>query len=322
MKKISLIALILSVSAICLQLFILSTTKTENTDEDYKQSLKVNYKVLAPVLPEKVSFAGESMPMDVFYVRENLDRALLMHMYWQSNTVLLIKRANRCFPMIEDILKKNGIPEDFKYLCMAESGLINATSSAKAQGYWQFMKGTGEKYNLEINDEVDQRNCLRKSTEAACAFLKDLYKKFGSWTLVAAAYNRGETGLQKQIDLQKEDNYYHLFLNSETSFYLFRIVAYKLIMESPQDYGFVIRKKDLYPEVPTYIVQVDSSISNLHDFALQNNSSYKMLKMLNPWLVDTKLTNKGKKVYEIELPVKNGIYQKNIQKEKSTEALK
>ncbi len=315
MKKLSIVAIVLSVSAIVFQFFILATQKKDVSDQEYKQALTDHYKVYSPVLPESLDFAGEATPLDVFSVRENLDRALLMTTYWQSNTVLILKRAYRFFPVIEKILQQNGIPLDFKYLCVAESGLVNVTSSAKAQGYWQFMKATGEKYNLEVSEDVDERNSIEKSTQAACDFLNSLYKTFGSWTLAAAAYNCGENGLGKQLQLQNVSNYYDLYLNQETAFYLFRILAYKLIMQNPQQYGFYLRTKDLYPGIPCKEITVNTPVESLHAFASEQKTTYKMLKTLNPWMVNTKITNKTRKTYTIKLPVANGELQRTIQKE-------
>ena len=223
-----------------------------------------------------------------------------------------MKRANRFFPVIEPILQRNGVPLDFKYLCVIESGLTNATSPAKAQGYWQFVKSTGAKYGLEINDDVDMRNSLEASTEAACKFLKDLYKQFGSWTLAAAAYNCGENGLQRRINSQGVSSYYDLRLNSETSRYVYRIVAMKLIMQNPQSYGFNLRKRDMYPQVPYRTVELKGQNVDLYEFAHANQTTYKMLRELNPWLITDKLVNKANRTYTVKLPVRNGTLLKTI----------
>ena len=301
MKKLSIIAIILSLIAIGGQVFVFATQK-DSDDVTYKKALQTDYRVYAPVLPDTLRFAGEKVPLETYYVREALDRELMVNMYWQSNMLLWMKRANRYFPVIEPILKENGVPEDFKYLCVIESGLTNATSPAKAQGYWQFIKATGQRYGLEITDEIDMRNDLEASTRAACAYLKSMYSRFGSWTAAAAGYNCGEAGLSSRMSKQSVDSYYDVRLNAETSRYVFRILAVKLIMQHPQDYGFYIRKRDLYPQVPFKTVQLSGQNVDLYDFALKNGTTYKMLRELNPWLQTDKLINKGNKTYTVKIP--------------------
>lgn len=311
MKKLSIVAIVLSVITLSVQVFIFATDKI-NDDEVYSQALRKDYRIYSPVLPDTLYFAGERVPMDIYYVREALDREILSNTYWHTNTILNMKRAHRFFPVIEPILKRYGVPEDFKYLCVIESSLTNATSPAKAQGYWQFVKATGKKYGLEISDEVDMRNSLEASTEAACKFLKALYRQFGSWTLAAAAYNCGENGLQRQINLQDVSNYYDLRLNSETARYVYRIVAMKLIMQNPQSYGFNLRKRDLYPQLPYRTVELKGQNVDLYQFAKDNQTTYKMLREMNPWLISNKLVNKANKVYTVKLPVKDGTLLENI----------
>lgn len=313
MKKLSIIAIVLSTLTLSVQIFIFATGKT-NDDEIYTQALKNDYRIYSPVLLDTIKFAGELVPMDVYYVREALDREILSNMYWHTNTILNMKRAYRHFPVIEPILKKHGVPSDLKYLAVIESGLLNVTSPAKAQGYWQFIKATGKKYGLEITDEVDMRNSLEASTEAACKFLKALYAQFGSWTLAAAAYNCGENGLQRQINLQSVNNYYDLRLNSETARYVYRIVAVKLIMQDPQSYGFNLRYKDMYPQIPYRTVELKGQNVDLYDFAKDNGTTYKMLREMNPWLITNKLVNKENKTYIVKLPIENGTLLKNIRK--------
>ncbi len=319
MKKLSIIAIILSALTLSMQIFIFATDKT-NDDEIYTQALKNDYRIYSPVLPDTLKFAGEKVPLNIYYVREGLDREILSNMYWHTNTILNMKRAYRFFPIIEPILKKNGIPDDFKYLAVIESNLMNVTSPAKAQGYWQFIKATGKKYGLEINEEIDMRNSLEASTEAACKFLKALYNQFGSWTLAAAAYNCGENGLQRQLNLQEVNNYYDLRLNSETARYVYRIMAMKLIMQNPQAYGFHLRNKDMYPQIPYRTVELSGQNVDLYKFAKDNNTTYKMLKEMNPWLISNKLTNKANKTYTVRLPIEDGIDLKNIRKKKDKES--
>lgn len=319
MKKLSIIAIILSALTLSMQIFIFATDKT-NDDEIYTQALKNDYRIYSPVLPDTLKFAGEKVPLNIYYVHEGLDREILSNMYWHTNTILNLKRAYRFFPVIEPILKRHNIPEDFKYLCVIESNLMNVTSPAKAQGYWQFIKATGKKYGLEINEEIDMRNSLEASTEAACKFLKALYNQFGSWTLAAAAYNCGENGLQRQLNLQEVNNYYDLRLNSETARYVYRIMAMKLIMQNPQAYGFHLRNKDMYPQIPYRTVELSGQNVDLYKFAKDNNTTYKMLKEMNPWLISNKLTNKANKTYTVRLPIEDGIDLKNIRKKKDKES--
>ncbi|MCB0655000.1 MAG: lytic transglycosylase domain-containing protein [Saprospiraceae bacterium] len=254
-------------------------------------------------LDKGYAFAGESVPVDNFDVYERLDREMLVNSYWHSSTVLNIKAANRYFPVIEPILAEEGIPDDFKYLAVIESNLRNETSPAGARGLWQFLKSIGSYYGLEINDEVDERLNVEKSTLAACKYLKDSKRKFGSWTLAAAAYNMGDTRLRKELDQQKADNYYDLNLNDETSRYVFRILAVKEILQDPQAFGFIIDPQHLYEPLDKYqVVEVDKGITDLGDFAQEHGITYRMLKVYNPWLRTGKLTNKTGKTYQIKIP--------------------
>lgn len=319
MKKLSIIAIILSTLTLSVQIFIFATDKSDE-DAIYTQALKNDYRIYSPVLPDTLKFADEKVPLNVYYVREGLDREILSNMYWHTNTILNMKRAYRFFPVIEPILKRHNIPDDFKYLCVIESNLMNVTSPAKAQGYWQFIKATGKKYGLEISEEIDMRNSLEASTEAACKFLKALYNQFGSWTLAAAAYNCGENGLQRQLNLQEVDNYYDLRLNSETARYVYRIMAMKLIMQNPQDYGFHLRYKDMYPQLPYRTAELKGQNVDLYQFAKEHNTTYKMLREMNPWIITNKLTNKANKTYTVRLPIENGTLLKNIRKDKDKQS--
>lgn len=252
--------------------------------------------------PAEIDFAGEKTPLNIIDVKERLDRELLVNANLDASTLLIIKRANRFFPVIEPILKKNGVPDDFKYLAVAESALMNATSSAGAKGFWQFMADTAKERGMEVNDVVDERYHLEKSTEAACKYLQDAYKKFGSWTLAAASYNGGFGGVNKQITIQGITNYYDLLLTDETARYVFRILALKQIMKNPVQYGFDIAPAELYQAIPTRKLEIDSSITDLASFAKSQGINYKILKIHNPWLRDRKLTNPTKKKYVIEIP--------------------
>jgi membrane-bound lytic murein transglycosylase D len=249
------------------------------------------------------AFAGEELPLDNFDVLERLERELLVNSFYHSNTILAIKMANRYFPLIEEILKEEGVPDDLKYLAVAESGLRQATSSASARGIWQFMKETGIQYGLEVNEEIDERFHVEKSTRAACAFFKYLNGRFGSWTLAAAAYNMGGSGLAKAMEEQRAKTFFELNVNEETSRYIFRVVALKEVLSSPEAYGFSIPRDQLYEPMERYkTVEVSEPVAYWGDFAQEHKTSYRMLKLYNPWLRDYKLTNKSKKTYEVRIP--------------------
>jgi len=252
--------------------------------------------------PAELDFCGEKVPLQEFEVRERYDFELLVTVYKNAATVLGFKRANRWFPVIEPILQKNGIPDDFKYLAVIESNLANVISPSNAVGFWQFLDGTGKQYGLEIRDEVDERYHVEKATEAACRYLKDAYAKFGSWTLAAASYNMGMSGLSSEIGKQEETDYYKLKLNSETSRYILRLVCTKELFAHPQKYGYRLEKTDMYPEIPVRTVEINGSIESLVSFARENNTNYKLLKELNPWLRKDKLTNPLGKTYIFRLP--------------------
>lgn len=252
--------------------------------------------------PVSIDFAGENTPLNVSDVKERFERELLVNANLDATTLLIIKRANRAFPIIEPILKNNNIPDDFKYLAVIESGLVNAVSPAGAKGVWQFMPETAKEKGLEVNEIVDERYHLEKSTEAACKYLLDAKRKFGSWTLAAASYNGGMTGVNKQIDIQKVTSYYDLLLNEETSRYVFRILALKEIMKNPKLYGFEIESKELYKSIPTRKLEIDSTITDLASFSIAQGINYKILKIHNPWLRDKKLLNLAKKKYFLEIP--------------------
>ncbi len=316
MKALSITSIILSgiaLIAIAGTLFIFAAQK-EPPHEIHKQAIQHNYHIFAPPIPDSVTFCGEPLPMDTYYVREALDRELIVNMYGHTNMILWMKRSARVFPVIEPILKKNGVPSDMKYLCVAESGLANVTSPAKAQGYWQFIESTGKIYGLEINADIDMRNDLEASTEAACRYLKTLYNHLGSWSAAAAAYNCGEAGLSKRMGQQSTKTYYDTRLNSETARYVYRIVAIKLVMQHPQDFGFQLRKCDLYPTIPYTTATLSGQNVDLYEFAKKNGTSYKMLRELNPWLNNDKIANKGNKNYTVRLPAQEGTSLKAILK--------
>ena len=311
MKKLSIIAIILASLAIAGEAFIFATRK-EESEELHARAIRADYRIYAPSVPDTLSFCGERVPLNIYYVREGLDRELVSNMYYQSNTLFNIKRATRYFPTIERILKEEGVPADMKYLCVIESGLQCVTSPAGASGYWQFMKSTGQKYGLEISDEVDMRNHLEASTRAACRYLKALRAQFGGWTEAAAAYNCGENGLDRRLTNQQQRSYYDLYLNRETQRYVYRILALKLIMQHPQDYGYYVRRCDAYPELPTEEVELSGQNVDIVQFAIDNGTSYKMLRSLNPWIATDTFKNKSGKTYKVKIPTKKGTEYRTI----------
>jgi len=274
-----------------------------NPDEQYPQG----YRIVTPSIPSEIEFAGERVPLENFEVYERIEREFIVSTYFHSLTILTIKRANRWFPVIEPILRRNNIPDDFKYLCVTESTLENVVSPAGATGFWQFMKDAGEKYGLEINDEVDERYHVEKSTQAACAYLQDAYETYGTWTMAAASYNMGTNGVDDQLERQKTDNYYNLVLNFETSRYIARIVAIKYIMQNLKAYGFDIKDDELYKPLKTFDITLDSSVDDFADYSIALGLNYKILKLYNPWLRDNILTNRDRKVYKIKIPEKGSI---------------
>jgi hypothetical protein len=258
----------------------------------------------AQYFPAKVDFAGEATPLHVADVKERFDRELLVNANLHSSTILIMKRANRAFPVIEPILKQYGVPDDFKYLAVIESALMNAVSASGARGVWQFMPDTAKEKGMEVSETVDERYHLQKSTEAACKYLLAAKNKFGSWTLAAASYNGGINGLSRKLEEQGVTDYYDLLLTDETHRYVFRILALKEIMQHPDLYGFDVSQHELYENLPTKIIEVDSSINDLAQFAKSQGVNYKILKIHNPWLRDRKLANPGKKKYQLEIPTK------------------
>ncbi len=253
-------------------------------------------------LPEKLEFAGETVPLDNFDTRESLDRELLVNGYWQSRTLMILKKSKRYFRVIEPVLKKYGVPDDFKYMCMAESGFENAISPAKAVGVWQLLDGTAREYGLEVNENVDERYNLEKSTEAACKYLLESYARYGNWTMAAATYNVGRKGVDTQIAKQNTNDYYDLLLNEETARYVFRLIAHKLITEEPDKYGFHLEEEDYYPVISTHHVKVDTAIANIAQFARSQSTNYKIIKQFNPWLRQNSLPDQAHKVYFINIP--------------------
>jgi membrane-bound lytic murein transglycosylase D len=261
----------------------------------------LNVSKVFPV-PDSVSFAGEKMPLGNFDTRESLEREIIMTAYRHGSTIMILKRTTRYFPIIEKILKEYNIPDDFKYLTVAESELSNLISPVGATGFWQIMPETGKEEGMEINNEVDERYSIERSTKFACEYFLKSYARYGNWTLAAASYNGGRNGLDEQIDIQHEKNYYDLLLNDETSRYIFRIIAYKLIINDPIAYGFEIDKKEIYPVMKYNEVKVDTAVTDFSNFAKKFGTNYKLLKLLNPWLRKPYLTNKASRAYLIKIP--------------------
>ncbi len=272
-----------------------------HTENAVKNGFINDYHIYAVPLPDSLTLVDEIVPIKDSDIKERIDRELLVNTYWQSNTLLMIKRANKYFPVIEPILKKNGIPEDFKYLAVAESGLQNVSSPAGAKGFWQIMKKTGKELGLEISKDVDERYHLEKATEAACKYLKNAKNKLGSWTLAAASYNAGMNKISSELDKQQVHSYYDLYLGQETSRYIPRIIIIKEILENPDKFGFILSRSDLYRATDYKTIEIDSSISDLALFAKNMGTNYKKLKLLNPWLRTRKLENKSGKKYLIKI---------------------
>lgn len=278
------------------------TSKSTVKIKKEQKNVANNYEIKALKIPKYLSFANEKVPLEIQDVYERMDRELLVNTYWQSNALLYMKRANKYFPIIEKILAENGVPDDFKYLALIESGLMNVTSPAGAKGFWQILKGTGKEFGLEINGNIDERYHLEKSTKVACNYLKKAYSKFNSWTLAAASYNSGRAGVIRKLDKQKVNSFYDLLLTEETSRYVFRIIAAKEILTNPKKYGFIYDNNDLYHNKPVYTVKVDTVITNITNFANRYGMNYKEFKILNPWLRENKLNNASRTIYEIKLP--------------------
>ena len=256
------------------------------------------------VLPEQLGFAGESLPLNMMEVKEKLDREILVNTYWQSNNLLMLKRSSKYFPIIEPILSRNSIPNDFKYLALIESGLQNVVSPAGAAGYWQIMKSTGRENGLEINNEIDERYHIEKSTQVACDYLNEAYERFGNWTLAAASYNMGMAGTARRLSEQGVKSYYDLLLNSETARYVYRIAAVKHIHENLEEFGYVYHQDQGYsfPEMDT--ISVNTTVPDWISWAKTQGITYNTLRNYNPWIQSQQLTNSTNKAYHIWVPSK------------------
>ena len=271
-------------------------------DNQHQKNFNRDFKSYSIIAADSINFAGEYAPLYAPEIWERYDKEIHKNVYWQSNTIFYFKRANKFFPIIEPILAKNNIPNDFKYLDVIESGLENVVSPAGAAGFWQFMKGTAKDYGMEVNSEIDERYHLAKSTQAACEYLQKAYNKFGNWTMAAASYNMGMYGLERRLNQQITNNYYDLYLNTETSRYIFRLLAVKEIFENKEKYGFNLREKDLYVHPNTKEVKISSSNINLFEYSDELGINYKILKELNPWIRDNKITNKEQNTFILQIP--------------------
>src|SRR5688572_964343 len=288
----------------CLFLITQFSFNNDKKNERSRIPQELPYQWHAPDMPDKMEFAGEPVPLNKWDIKERMDRELLFNYYWQNNVLFILKLSNRYFPIIEERLTANGVPKDFKYLCVAESNLLaNATSRAGAVGFWQFLAGTAPGYQLEVNNRVDERRHIMQSTDAACKYLKAAHAKFGSWTAAAASYNCGQGGYAAQAKMQKTNNYYDLFLPEETSRYIFRILAFKHLVENAKDLGFILKDEEFYHPVKTRTVAVTATIDDLSQFAISNGTNYKILRTLNPWLRSNSLVVKSGGSYEILLPL-------------------
>lgn len=285
--------IMLAIAGICT--FLIFGISTDTKEKMFREGQKTYF-------PATADFAGEPVPLNISDVRERFERELLVNANLDASTLLILKRATRAFPVIEPILAKYNVPDDFKYLAVIESGLVNAVSPAGARGVWQFMPETAKEKGLEVNDFVDERYHLEKSTEAACRYLVDAKNRMGSWTLAAASYNGGIAGVNRQVDFQKVSNYYDLLLTDETARYVFRILALKEIMKNPMLYGFDLTGQEMYAQLPVRKVNVDSAITDLAVFAKGQGINYKILKIHNPWLRDRKLNNPNRKLYVLDIP--------------------
>lgn len=291
------------IGAATVSLIAFRTIDQSQESVDVKPDGRLQYKWYSPELPNKASFAGEQVPLDRWEVRERYDRELLTNYYMHGSLMYILKLSYRQFPIIEKELKAYGVPDDFKYLCVAESNLQNLTSKAGAQGYWQFMNDTAPTFGLETTNEVDERYNLKLATQAACKYFLQAYKKFGTWTAAAASYNCGMGGYNGHATFQGSNNYYDIALPEETNRYIYRILAFKNLISTAPQWGYILNPEDVYQPLKIKTIKVDTAIPNLAIFAEANGSSYKVLKVMNPWLRARNLPAKVGKTYEIELPL-------------------
>jgi hypothetical protein len=297
---------ILTVSVICLTVYIF--TKSSDSETAIEAAPVVASFAVSPEIPDEIRFCGERVDLTRYNAREGMDRELTGFTYFHSSTLLLIKRANRYFPVIEPVLARNGIPDDFKYLAVIESNLDpNATSAVRAVGLWQFLESTARQYGLRITPTVDERRSVSQSTEAACLYLKEAYRKYGDWLTVASSYNAGMGRISGQIGKQNENSVLNLYLVEETLRYPYRIFAAKLIFENPYKYGYVLKAENLYPPIACKEVRVSENIPDLVAYAQNYGITYLDLKLFNPWLRDTRLETGGY-TYTILIPDRDRLF--------------
>lgn len=283
----------------------LQMSRIKHIEEPGNNNSTSQAQVVVPSIPDQLSFAGESVPLHLQDVKNALERELQVTMYMHSKSLQTLRSTQRYFAIIEPILKEKGVPDDFKYLCMAESGLNpEAVSSAKAGGLWQFMEATGKSYGLECGADVDMRFHLEKSTRAACDYLLSAYERFGSWTLAAASYNLGQAGVGRRMNIQYQNNYYDMYFPEETLRYVYRILSFKVLTSDPLKYGFDIKSEDYFKPFKNYkMVEVEGTDIDWSKFAKDNGTNYKMLRMINPWIRTYKHSNKSGKKYMVAVPI-------------------
>lgn len=303
---------ILAIALPLIGAFIINAATEENKavlHDEMEKKTDILPQNFSPSVPESVMFAGETIDLRTQDRRERMDREILSFCYSHINTMLQIKRANRLFPIVEPILKECGIPDDFKYLMIIEcNGDVEARSKAGAGGPWQFLEKTGREYGLEVSGEVDERYHIEKATRAACEYLKSSYEEFGDWLTVAASYNAGKNNIGKRIAAQKENKAIDLVLLPETSRYIFRLMAVKIIFNSPKAYGFNLRSRDLYPPLPiAKSIKVSGRVESWADIAKKHGLTYQQLHDANPWIRSASLTNKSNKSYSVKIPDAKGL---------------
>ena len=292
--------------AVSMTYVFLSSSKEEKTSPELPQMQSFS---ATPRFPNEIEIFGKKIELSRYDLHERYERELTNMCYTHNSTILTIKRANRLFPIICQILKEENMPEDLVYLACIESALdTRAVSPAKAAGIWQFMSETGKQYGLEVNAEVDERYNVEKATRAACKYLRNAYNIYNDWLTVCASYNAGQSGISKKLLAQNQSSALNLFMAEETSRYIFRIMAMKEILRDPYHYGFVLEKDQLYKPIKCREIKFSGSITNLTDFADKHGISYYHLKEFNPWLRDSKLTNKAGKTYSIKIPEKKDMY--------------
>lgn len=272
--------------------------------ENYPSYQNTNFSVFGLNIPRNLSFCGEKIPTNNYALKDNLEKEFFKNKHWKNSAGYLFSKAAKWFPYIQPILKKEGVPDDFKYVAVIESHLSNAISPAGAAGFWQLVPSTARHYGLVVNETTDERMDVEKSTHAACKLIKYAYSIFKNWTLSAAAYNLGVGGIQNALAKQKSDNYYDLLLNKETGSFVYRILAYKTLLSNPESLGLKKKSLNYYPKVPIKIIKIDSSITDLKHFARTIKCNIALIKLFNPWLLGDKLDNPDKHVYEFKIPKK------------------